>query len=162
MHVVPKYYSYMIIFRGEVEEVQPIIGVYDLEKLRLDNYGRMHLFDDMLIPILPAVEYCLHMPRTEMDLYDIDTRVLDNAYDVSHNLCIIPDTAPYIEQMMSHFTFIIYVDDCLECVKTYADRQAYLKLGNIQKRKHIKSFGNHTGVFKHRQNTDVKYTGQHQ
>ena len=51
---------------------------------------------------------------------------------------------------------------CLECVKTYADRQAYLKLGNIQKRKHIKSFGNHTGVFEHRQNTDVKYTGQHQ
>ena len=92
----PKYYSYLIIFRGETEEVHPIIGVSDLEKLRLDNQGRMHLFDDMLLPILPAVEYCLHMPRTEMDTYDVDTRVLDNAYDVSHDICIISDTAPFI------------------------------------------------------------------
>ena len=120
MQEVPKYYSYMIIFRGETEEVHPIIGVCDLEKLRLDNQGRMHLFDDMLIPILPAVEYCLHMPRTEMDTYDVDTRVLDNAYDVPHNICIIPDTAPLIEQLMPQFTFIIYADNCLENVKKSA------------------------------------------
>lgn len=116
----PKYYSYMVIFRGETEDVQPIIGVSDLEKLRLENQGRMHLFDDRLIPVLPAVEYCLHMPRTEMDTYDVDTRVLDNAYDVPHNICIIPDTAPFIEQMMPQFTFIIYEDNCLNCVKESA------------------------------------------
>lgn len=116
----PKYYSYLIIFRGETEEVQPIIRVSDLEKLRLDNQGRMHLFDDRLLPILPAVEYCLHMPRTEMDTYDVDTRVLDNAYDVPHNICIIPDTAPFIEQMMTQFTLIILADDCLETIKKYA------------------------------------------
>lgn len=76
---MPKYYSYMIIFRGEAEDIQPIIEVNDdLEELRLDNQGRMHLLDDMLISILPAVEYCLHMPRTEMDTYDVDTRILDN------------------------------------------------------------------------------------
>ena len=69
----------MIIFRGEAEDIQPIIEVNDdLEELRLDNQGRMHLLDDMLISILPAVEYCLHMPRTEMDTYDVDTRILDN------------------------------------------------------------------------------------
>lgn len=116
----PKYYSYMIIFRGETEDVQPIIGVCDLEKLRLENQGRMHLFDDLLIPILPAVEYCLHMPRTEIDTYDVDTRVLDNAYDVPHDICIIPDTAPSIEQIMPQFTFIIYADNCLESVKQSA------------------------------------------
>lgn len=117
MKEVPKYYRYMIIFRGEMEEIQPIIEVCDLEKLRLENQGRMHLFDDLLIPILPAVEYCLHMPRTEMDTYDVDTRVLDNEYDVPHNICIIPDTTPSIEQIMPQFTFIIYADNCLECVK---------------------------------------------
>lgn len=122
MQDAPKYYSYLIIFRGETEEIQPIIGVYDLEKLRLDNHGRMHLFDDMLIPILPAVEYCLHMPRTEMDTYDVDTRVLDNAYDVSHNLCIVPDTAPFISQMMMRSTLIIYADNCLESIKKLAQR----------------------------------------
>ena len=117
---MPKYYSYLIIFRGETEEAQPIIEVCDLEELKIDNHGRMHLFDDMLIPIIPAVEYCLHMPRTEMDTYDVDTRVLDNAYDVSHNLCIIPDTTPTIEQIMPQFTFIIYADNCLESVKQSA------------------------------------------
>lgn len=120
MKEVPKYYTYMIIFRGEMEEIQPIIEVCDLEKLRLENQGRMHLFDDLLIPILPAVEYCLHMPRTEMDTYDVDTRVLDNEYDVPHNICIIPDTTPSIEQIMPQFTFIIYADNCLECVKQSA------------------------------------------
>ena len=120
MQKVPKYYSYMIIFRGDTEEVQPIVGVCDLEKLRLDNQGRMHMFDDLLNPILPAVEYCLHMPRIEMDTYDVDTRVLDNAYDVPHNICIIPDTAPFIEQIMSQFTFIIYADNCMEHVKKLA------------------------------------------
>lgn len=122
MQEIPKYYSYLIIFRGEAEEIQPIICVYDLEKLKVDNHGRMHLFDDKLIPILPAVEYCLHMPRTEMDTYDVDTRALDNAYDVPHNLCIIPDTTPFIEQMIARFTFIIYADNCLESVKILAQR----------------------------------------
>ena len=120
MQEVPKYYSYLIIFRGETEEDQPIIEVCDLEELKIDNHGRMHLFDDMLIPIIPAVEYCLHMPRTEMDTYDVDTRVLDIAYDVSHNLCIIPDTTPTIEQIMPQFTFVIYADNCLESVKKAA------------------------------------------
>lgn len=120
MQVVPKYYSYLIVFRGEAEEIQPIIGVYDLEKLKLVNKGRMHLFDEMLIPILPAVEYCLHLPRTEMDTYDVDTRVLDNAYDVSHNICIVPDTAPFLSKMMSQATLIIYADGCLESVKELA------------------------------------------
>ena len=120
MQEVPQYYSYMIIFRGESKEIQPIIEVNDFEKLRLNNRGRMHLFDDMLVPILPAVEYCLHMPRTEMDTYDVDTRVLDNAHDVSHNIFIVPDTTLFIEEIMSQFTFVIYTDDCLECVKKLA------------------------------------------
>ena len=121
MEKVPKYYSYMIIFRSDIEDVQPIIEVSDLEKLRLDNQERTHLFDEDMIPILSGVEYCLHMPRTEMDTYDVDTRVLDNAYDVPQNICIFPDTYPNIEQVMSQFTFIIYADNCLERVKKSAD-----------------------------------------
>lgn len=120
MQEMPKYYSYLIIFRSEIEEIKPIIGVSDLEKLRLDNKGRMHLFDDRLIPILPAVEYCLHLPRTEMDTYDVGTSVLDNTYDIPHNICIVPDSTPFIEKIMSQFTFIIYADNCLERVKKSA------------------------------------------
>ena len=65
----------------------------------------MHLFDDLLIPILQVVEYCLQMSRTEIDTYDVDTRVLDNSYDVSHthNICFIPDTAPFTDLVLIRF-----------------------------------------------------------
>lgn len=127
---MPKYYRYMIIFRGDMEEIQPIVIVNDLKKLRFDNQGHMHLFDDSLIPILPAVEYCLHMPRTELDTYDVDTRDMDNAYDVSHNIHIIPDTMPYIEEKMPQYTFIIYADNCLESVKK-SSQSSEVELGAI-------------------------------
>ena len=153
MQEVPEYYKYMIIFRGETEEVQPIIGVNDLEKLRIDNQGRMHLFDDMLIPIIPAVEYCLHMPRTELDTYDVDTRVLDKAHDFSHDIYIIPDTTPLIEQIMPRFTFIIYADNCLECVKKAAQSSgteliamSISELSQESLRKHWKSLFNRRTV----------------
>lgn len=63
----------------------------DLPELKLINRGRMHLFDEFLIPILPALDYCLHMPRTELDTYDTDTEVLDKAYDVPQDIMIMPE-----------------------------------------------------------------------
>ncbi len=116
MHEEPKYYSYMIIFRGDTEEIRPIIAVDNLSELRLDNQGRMHLFDDELVPILPAVEYCLHMPRTEWDTYYVGTEVLGRLHDISHYLVIVPDTEPLIEHIMSQATLIVYADNCLESV----------------------------------------------
>lgn len=74
--------KYIVLFKGKIEVVEPILHVSDLSKLKLINRGRMHLFDEFLIPILPALDYCLHMPRTELDTYDTDTEMLDKAYDV--------------------------------------------------------------------------------
>ena len=65
--VISKYYRYVVLFSGDVEDANPIIRVSDLSDLKSINKGNMHLFDSLLIPILPTVEYCLHMPRTEMD-----------------------------------------------------------------------------------------------
>ena len=73
----PQYYKYIVLFKGEINDVDPIIYVSDLPELKLINRGRMHLFDELLIPILPALDYCLHMPRTELDICDTEIEVLD-------------------------------------------------------------------------------------
>ena len=66
MYNIPKYYRYVILFKGEIEDVEPIIKVSNLSELKSINKGRMHLFDEELLPILPAIEYCFHMPRIDL------------------------------------------------------------------------------------------------
>lgn len=117
---VPQYYKYIVLFKGEVEDIEPILRVTDMSVLKSINSGRMHLFDELLTPILPAIEYCLHMPRTEMDTYDIDTEVLDNAYDVPQEILIMPDMELFQFPFSFQPTLIIYADDCLEKVKNRA------------------------------------------
>jgi len=117
---IPKYYKYVILFKGEIEEVEPIIHVSDLSELKSINRGRMHLFDESLIPILPAIDYCLHMPRTELDTYDTNTEVLDKAYDVPQDIVIMPDKVLFSFHRLFQPTLIIYSDDCSEEVKNKA------------------------------------------
>ena len=54
---VPQYYRYVILFKGKLEDIEPILRVSDVSALKLINSGRMHLFDESLTPILPAIEY---------------------------------------------------------------------------------------------------------
>lgn len=117
MYNIPKYYRYVILFKGEIEDVEPIIKVSNLSELKSINKGRMHLFDEELLPILPAIEYCFHMPRIELDTYDTDTEVLDKAYDVSHDIVIGPERLILSELHLLHPTLIIYSDDCSEEIK---------------------------------------------
>ena len=62
-----RYYRYVILFNGQIKNEKAIIKISDLSELKLINKGRMHLFDEEILPVLPAIEYCLHMPRTELD-----------------------------------------------------------------------------------------------
>lgn len=105
---IPKYYRYVILFKGEIEDVEPIIKVSNLSELKSINKGRMHLFDEELLSILPAIEYCFHMPRTELDTYDTDTEVLDKAYDVSHDIVIVPERLVLSCLHLLNPTLIIY------------------------------------------------------
>ena len=117
---VPQYYNYIVLFKGEIEKIKPILRMSDLSSLKSINNGRMHLFDESLTPILPAIEYCLHMPRTEMDTYDTDTEVLDKAYDVPQAIFIMPDMGLFQFPFPFQPTLIIYADDCIEEVKNKA------------------------------------------
>lgn len=114
---IPQYYRYVILFKGKIEEVEPIIKVSDLSELKSINKGRMHLFDEELLSILPAIEYCFHMPRTELDTYDTDTEVLDKIYDVSHDIVIVPERLMLSGLHLLPPTLIIYSDDCSEEIK---------------------------------------------
>lgn len=129
MNPIPKYYRYTILFRGDIGPVSPILNVSNTEVKSLSR-GRMHLFDETLLAILPAVKYCLHMPRVEMDTYDTDTEVLDRAHDVSHDLWVVPDSEPLIDHIISQSTLVVYADNCLEEIKIKAQKSA-VELGAV-------------------------------
>lgn len=109
-----EYYTYWIVFNGYYDEYNPVL-YGSLNKMREDNVGTMHLFDKNLVTILSAVEYVMHMPRLELDLYDLDEGTIDAAYDESHNIIPIPDSF-FINLFRSmqkvNPTLIIYADDC--------------------------------------------------
>lgn len=86
----PKYYRYVVLFEGDTSEVEPILKVSDLNQLKQENKNHMHLFDELLIPTLPALEYCLHLPRCEMDTYDTPIELLDVVTDMAHDIVIMP------------------------------------------------------------------------
>ena len=115
--IIPQYYTYLILFSGDDEDVEPILRVYDSAEMKADNENRMHLFDDRLVPILPAVEYCLHLPRCEMDTCDTETEVLEHAYDVPHDIIIMPDQIFLTHSFPLQPTLIIYLADCSEEVR---------------------------------------------
>ena len=117
---VPQYYNYIVLFKGEMDIIKPILRMSDMSSLKSINNGSMHLFDESLTPILPAIEYCLHMPRTEMDTYDTDTEVLDKAYDVPQAIFIMPDKGLFQFPFLFQPTLIIYADDCIEEAKNKA------------------------------------------
>lgn len=126
----PKYYRYLILFNEDVQDADPILHISDMNKLKAMNEGRMHLFDDALNAILPAAEYCFHMPRTELDTYDTDTEVLDKAYDVPQDIFIMPDSRFPSVDIGSSFTCIIYSESCREEVKQKA-RNSSCELGAV-------------------------------
>lgn len=126
----PKYYRYIILFKGAIEDTEPIIHVSDLSELKLINRGRIHLFDESLCSILPAVDYCLYMPRTELDTYDTDTELLDKAYDVPQDIMIMPDKLFFSFFHSLSPTLIIYSDDCSEEAK-YKTKSCNSELGAI-------------------------------
>ena len=115
-----EYYTYLIIFHGYYGEYDPIMKYGSLNEIRRDNIGTMHLFDENLVPILPGIEYVLHMPRLELDLYDLDEDFIDKVYDEPHNIVLIPDSIFFkLGKSMQKIkpTLIIYADDCDDEVK---------------------------------------------
>lgn len=117
---MPQYYRYLILFKGTTEKAKPVLHISKLTELKNINRGRMHLFDDTLVPILPAVEYCIHLPRIEFDTCDMEVEFLDHAHDVSHEIFIVPDEVFLSLPNVIHPALIIYADNCCDEAKRKA------------------------------------------
>ena len=46
---------------------------FDKKSIKDGNENRMHLLDDPVIKAIPILEYCLQLPRNELDVCDCDT-----------------------------------------------------------------------------------------
>jgi hypothetical protein len=113
------YLNYFIIFNAVKPDksYSPIVNVEEI-------YGTNthHLFDDELVDILPAVEFCLNLPRVSIDTKSnsID-QVLAGKY-VPHNITIIPnyEVDKFVNIKIPDFqkpTMILFQDECKEEAK---------------------------------------------
>ncbi|MDR4228349.1 CHAT domain-containing protein [Bacillus mojavensis] len=82
------YFNYYVIFNAEkpIEDYipitdQPFSTMYD---------GAIHGFDPELNNVLPAIRYCLHLPRNGLDTFDLQPKVLEKGYEVPHSIILIP------------------------------------------------------------------------
>lgn len=115
------YYRYVILYDGGTEDVEPVFHVTNFDEIKQNNENRMHLFDEELVPVLPAIEYCLHLPRTEMDTYNIETETMDKAHDVPHEIIVMPGKALLMYRLPFRPTLVICSDNCGEEIKHKVD-----------------------------------------
>ncbi len=94
------YFIYVVIFHQRIsgEEYDPIVFNNKLTRTLRNNC--IHLLDPDMIPILPILEYIMQLPRFDLDLVDLDERIIDKAWDEPHEIIIIPDSLKDIDHNM--------------------------------------------------------------
>lgn len=93
------YFIYVVIFHQKISDIiyEPI--VYFSPTQALTNNG-VHLLDPDMVSILPILEYIMQLPRFDLDLMDLDEDIIDNSWDESHQIVIIPDSLKKIDYNM--------------------------------------------------------------
>ena len=109
-HIIPKYYKYIVVFNNNSDNNTPVLKLQDFTDIKKDNCNRMHLLDDDVANILPILNYCLHLPRTEMDVCDTDTLILDKSHDTSHDILICPASMANLVISQSKPDLVLYDD----------------------------------------------------
>ena len=114
----PKYYKYLVLFSSEAPSFNAAIKASNYVAMREENKGSMLQLDKDIIEILPIFEYCLHLPRSEFDVCDIDTVVIDKAYDVPQDIVFCPESA--FEELIGiiDFDIIFCSDSCFSNIKS--------------------------------------------
>lgn len=79
------YFTYFIVFKSNENGFSgPIVLFRNLESVKKNTNGTMHLLDDDLNGTLGAIEYIMHLPRNEFDVYDLDEEFMASSYDTPH------------------------------------------------------------------------------
>lgn len=100
--------------------------VVDDKKERSINKTK-HIYDEMLVDALPALMYCLHLPRSGIDTVIKNPSVITSRTDLHHNIFIISSYPS--EDIFEHYppTLFICEDTCYaEAYKLSVDHSAYL------------------------------------
>lgn len=133
--LLSKYYlRYWIVFDAEVTDekykamcINPIF----------DYKNELHLFDKQLEKILPAIWYCLQLPRYRADvLDDVDVRAIDKYDSISHLIKIVPkgDLGKFmiysIQKQMKP-TLIICQDSCYNGIKQIIKEESELGVVSV-------------------------------
>jgi len=121
-----KYYlNYYVVFEStsDSEEYSPVIfsSFSNREKV---FYG-LHGFDEDLENILPALWYCIQLPRNVLDTVDLPAQVMKKDYSVSHNIILISssvDQEPLSKKLIKLFppTLVIGEDTCSDFSASFA------------------------------------------
>ena len=109
------YFYYLVVFKTNGFNCNGIT-IENYIEMKLNNYGRTHLIDDDVVPALPALEYCLHLPRNGLDVFDIDTEILSRSYDTSHKIMLCPSNVFEDVIKMRQYDLIITTDNCYDDV----------------------------------------------
>ncbi len=78
-----------------------------------------HCLDKELVPCLPALWYCLHLPRTGFDVRDVPTQALERSrlWDFGHEIVLLPVPLPMpvdeIQPLRLHRPVLIVAPDDL-------------------------------------------------
>lgn len=107
------YFTYFVVFKSSGQNSNgPVVHHFHVNKLKFNNGGAMHLFDEDMDSTLGMVEYLMHLPRNIYDVYHIDELLMGASYDTPHFITILPDSE--LNRIQLHFepTMFLLTDDC--------------------------------------------------
>lgn len=119
------YFTYFVVFKSNDNGLSgPIVLFKNLESAQKNNNGTMHLLDDDLNGTLGAIEYIMHLPRNEFDVYDLDEELMASSYDTPHQIVIVPDYV-LINQKIDNIapTMFILTEDCSKDIKNNCEKR---------------------------------------
>lgn len=116
-------YKYVVFFHAKsnyIGNYNPIINISNVCDF---SYGQtMHIWDNELNGIIPAIWYIMHLPRNAFDTSSCDIELLLHSHDEAHNIIILPfydneDIDNELLLLIDDVTLIICEDDVLSSVQ---------------------------------------------
>lgn len=119
------YLNYYVMFKADEpsETYSPIVNQPFSKTLGAE--GGLHGIDPDIKGILPALKYCLHLPRNGFETIDLTPATIAKGYSVPHSIVMFPSYLKF-EMLKTHTislyqpTIIICEDACYEEAREFA------------------------------------------
>lgn len=118
-------FNYYVIFKTETVMEKDYSPLIEFNK---NDYSKtMHIWDNNLNNIIPALWYILHLPRIGFDVLTMDIDLIMNAHDEAHNIVPLPyklndrSYSEFVNNNLVNPTLIICEDDIYESLMMNLD-----------------------------------------